>query len=318
MTLRALEAAQFASLRPPTPGLPLQQMLLPDLEREHALVSVDTLNVGVHFGADDDPSAVGHKSLAVNLSDMAAMGVHARWASLALRLPADRSAAWFDGFRVGFDSLALRFGICLSAFDLSEGPLSATVEVIGTAPPGASLRRAGAQVGDRVLVSGTLGDAAYWLRQRLAGLKPENEAQSWLEQRLDRPSPRLELGALLRDYATSAIDLSDGLVSDLGHILAASGVGAALETVRLPLSEALRACAVDEQVRRYALSGGDDYELCFTVPPERTQNVIEAAQRLGSQVTDIGEIDTGPGLRMFDADGLQFAATAKGYDHFLP
>ncbi len=293
-------------------------MLLPDLEREHALVSVDTLNVGVHFGADDDPSAVGHKSLAVNLSDMAAMGAHARWATLALRLPGELSAAWFDGFRTGFDSLAQRFGVCLCAFDVSEGPLSATVEVIGTAPPGASLRRAGAQVGDRVLVSGTLGDAAYWLRQRLAGLKAENEAQSWLEQRLDRPSPRLELGALLRDYATSAIDLSDGLVSDLGHILAASGVGASLETIRLPLSEALRACGADVHVRDYALSGGDDYELCFTVPPERTQSVIEAARRMELQLTDIGEIDAGPGLRMLDADGVQVTAMAKGYDHFLP
>ncbi len=318
MTLLVSEAARFSSFRPPTPGLPLQQMLLPDLDPEHALVSVDTLNVGVHFGADDDPSAVGHKSLAVNLSDMAAMGAQARWATLALRLPAELSAAWFDGFRSGFDSLAHCSGVCLGAFDVGEGPLSATVEVIGTAPPGASLRRAGAHVGDRVLVSGTLGDAAYWLRQRLAGVKVGNRAQSWLEQRLDRPSPRLELGALLRDYATSAIDVSDGLVSDLGHILAASRVGASLETVRLPLSEALRACAEDEHALRCALSGGDDYELCFTVPPDRAQTLIEAARRLELQITDIGEIDAQSGLRMLDANGAQFTSMAKGYDHFLP
>lgn len=317
MSLRSHQARQFRTFRTDVPALPLHQALLPELAGQHLLISVDMLNAGVHFDPTDDPSGVGHKALAVNLSDLAAMGAQARWASLALRLPPALAASWLAGFRAGFDSLAQSYGVVLSAVDFSDGPLAVTIEALGTAPAGASLRRAGARAGDRIFVSGTLGDAAFALRQRLAGERVKTDQQSWLQQRLDRPQPRLELGMLLRGFASSAIDVSDGLVSDLGHVLKASGVGASLQAVRLPLSEALLRCAAPEQAVDCALSGGDDYELCFTVPPDRVQDMCDAMRACGSRVTEVGEITARPGLRVLDADGAEVTSVRRGYDHFV-
>ena len=316
MTLLYQPAQRFRSFQISHTALPRQQALLPELGDEHLLITVDTLNVGVHFGAADDSVGVGHKSLAVNLSDLAAMGAEARWTSLALRLPDGLADSWLEGFSAGFDALAARHGVSLCAVDLCDGPLSVTIEALGTAPPGASLRRAGARPGDHIFVSGSLGDAAYALAQRLAGAAIDSAAQRHLQQRLDRPQPRLELGICLRHLATSAIDVSDGLCADLGHILQASSVGATLHAMRLPLSEALRASASARRALGCALSGGDDYELCFTVPPEHCAALFERANALGIEVTDIGEIDLEAGLRVVDERGLAVQVAKGGYDHF--
>lgn len=316
MSLIQEPAQRFRSFQSGHTALPRQQALLPACGGEHLLITVDTLNVDVHFSAADDAAGVGHKSLAVNLSDLAAMGAQARWTSLAMRLPDGLADSWLEGFSAGFDALAARHGVSLCAMDIRNGPLSVTIEALGTAPPRASLRRGGARPGERIFVSGTLGDAAYGLAQRLAGRPVDNDAQRFLRQRLDRPQPRLELGICLRQLATSAIDVSDGLCADLGHILQASSVGATLHAPRLPLSEALRACASAREALGCALSGGDDYELCFTVPPEHCAALFERTNALGIDITDIGEIDLEPGLRVVDEHGLAVQVAKVGYDHF--
>lgn len=305
-------AQRLQSLERDFPALPLEQARLPALGEEHLFVTVDTLNVDVHFRAGDDPSDIGFKSLAVNLSDLAAMGAQARWVSLALRTPDDLGCDWFDGFCAGFDHLAQHYGVRVCAVTFNAGPLSITVQALGTAPPGQGLRRCGARAGDRVMVSGTLGDAAYALRQRLAG----NPVDVLLQRRLDRPEPRLDLGMRLRGLASSAIDISDGLCADLGHVLEASGVGARLRAPCLPLSDALRAVLPPAQAWPLALAGGDDYELCFTVPPKHRDTVFEAAREAGVVVHDVGEITAASGLDVRDDEGRALVLGDLGYDHF--
>lgn len=314
MPLTPRQSRRLDAERAVQPPLPLRQALLPALGDAHLLITVDTLNEGVHFRAADDPMALGHKSLAVNLSDLAAMGAQPRWVTLALRLPDGQPSTWFDQFMEGFETLARTHGVVVTAVDVASGPLSITVEALGAAPAGASLRRAGARAGDRVFVSGTLGDAACALQQRLSG--HDRDAVPALRQRLDRPQPRLALGQLLRGRASSAIDISDGLAADLGHILDASGVGATLWAARLPLSETLRACASGDQALAWALAGGDDYELCFTVPPARCQALRDALHGCEVAVTEIGVVDAQPGLRVLDAEGREVHPGRGGYDHF--
>lgn len=315
----ATDAAQhFRSLGGEPRKLPLSQALLTG-GGEHVLVSVDTLNQDVHFGAHDDPGAIGHKSLAVNLSDLAAMGAKACWVSLALRLPEHTDAAWLSGFARGFDALAQRYGVALCALDVAQGPLSITVQALGTTPADTALRRDGARVGDRIFVSGSIGDAACALSRRLDGASEDDDASRWLARRLDRPEPRLELGCALRQLASSAIDISDGLCADLGHILQASGVAGTVHGARLPLSEPLRQRAPNErQALAWALSGGDDYELCFTVPSDRCAEVRARAGALGVELTEVGTIEAGSGLRISDAEGQPLDSTRLGYQHFNP
>lgn len=315
MALRLDPILHFRSLRHEPSDLPPSQAVL-SAGDENLLLTVDTLNVDVHFGAADDPQGIGHKSLAVNLSDLAAMGAQARWVSLALRLPPTTTEAWLDRFASGFDDLAARYQVGLCTLSAVDGPLSVTVEALGTAPAGAALRRDGARPGDRVFVSGTLGDAAWALRQRLQGRAEGDQQQRWLAQRLDRPEPRLELGLRLRALASSAIDLSDGLGADLGHVLAASGVGATLQAARLPLSPALRHCAGPTEALSCALAGGDDYELCFTVPPQLCDVVRSRARQLGLAVTEVGQIEQQAGLRIVDTDGRVLDTAGLGYEHF--
>lgn len=288
------------------------QACLPALAGEHVFITVDTLNVHVHFRADDDPAAIGHKALAVNLSDLAAMGARARWVSLVMRAPDVLPAAWYQGFCAGFDGLACRHDVALRAALLSPGPLSVTVEALGTAPAGVCLRRDGARAGDRILVSGTVGDAAAALQLRMAG----KTAAASLQRRLDRPEPRLALGAGLRGIATSAIDISDGLLADLQHILEASTVGARIEIDRLPLSADLCATLQPSAAVETALTGGDDYELCCTVPPGRCAAAFEAAQQCGVPLTDIGVIEPEPGVRVLDQRGQPIYVLRSGFDHF--
>ena len=265
-------------------------------------VALDTLVAGVHFRADVAPRALGHKALAVNLSDLAAMGARPRRALVHAAHP-EPSAAWEEAFAGGIETLAERFGVRVDRGRVRTGPLVVAIEASGTFP-GAHppLRRSGARPGDAIYVTGTLGDAAGALdgAARLAG-------------RLDLPEPRVAAGTALRGIASSAIDVSDGLCADLGHVLRASGVGASLETARLPLSEGLLAARGRARATDLALAGGDDYELVFTVAPEREP--LLAAAPLEVPVTRIGTVASAPGLRCLDPDGRPRPVPA-GYEHF--
>lgn len=275
------------------------------------VVSTDTLNVGVHFPVDTAPSDIGWKSLAVNLSDLAAMGATPAWCTLNLTLP-DADSGWLDAFLGGFLALASQYRIALVGGDTTRGPLSITVTVHGFVPQDAGLRRDGAQVGDLICVSGTLGNAAGALRQWQQGLVMHAKLRSFLE----RPTPQIELGLALRGLATSCIDISDGLLADLSHVLTASGVGAEIEIVALPMSAILAAKFDAAERRELQLGGGDDYELCFTVPPERAMEVIAATDHANVPYRRIGRIEAQPGLRLREADGTVCLATPRGYRHF--
>lgn len=278
-------------------------------------VSTDMLVAGKHFFHDDDPCKLGQKSLAVNLSDMAAMGAKPRWATLALALP-DADEEWLRGFASGFFDMAGSFGVDLIGGDTTRGPLAICVQIIGEAPAGKALRRTGAKSGDDIWVSGHLGDAALALahRQRRIELAP-HEAAACLPY-LHMPQPRVALGEKLRALAHGAIDISDGLLADLGHILAASGVAADIEFTSLPISETMRKYLDNEVARTCLLVGGDDYELCFTATPERRAEILALARRLKTPLTRIGVIKSGRALRVLDAAGKRIEIKVTGFDHF--
>lgn len=272
------------------------------------VVSTDTLVSGVHFPVTAHAADIGWKSLAVNLSDLAAMGATPAWATLALTLPAsDRQ--WVEDFSDGFASLAREFKLALVGGDTTRGPLSITVTVHGFVPNGMALLRDGARIGDGVFVTGTLGDAAGGLRLGSAG-------GGELLQRLHRPTPRIGQGLLLRGRARSCIDVSDGLAADLGHIVAASGVSAEIDADALPTSRALHAAFDRDERRALQLSGGDDYELCFTAPDADATSLLGDLARSGCAATRIGRIVAGAGVRVVDANGAQVDMPAAGWDHF--
>jgi len=279
------------------------------------VVSTDMLVAGRHFFADAQPYGVGYKALAVNLSDMAAMGAVPRWATLSLALPA-ADEVWIEAFARGFLDLAKAFDVDLIGGDTTRGPLNICVQIMGEAPAGKALRRSGARPGDDVWVSGSLGDAAL----ALAHLR--GEAQLYPAQReavlarLDRPQPRVALGQALVGIASSAIDVSDGLVADLGHIAQRSGVKAVIESARLPLSAALQSGREPALVQRCALSGGDDYELCFTADPARRADLLDVESRLGLQLTRVGHVEPGAGVVVLDASGTTMEIERAGFDHF--
>lgn len=275
------------------------------------VVSMDTMIEGVHFPVNMKPKDIGYRALAVNLSDLAAMGAEPAWVTLALTIP-ESNEAWLKAFSSGFFGLADQFNMQLIGGDTTRGKLSITVQVHGLLPKGKYLSRAGAQSGDQIYVSGTLGDAAAGLRF----WKELDQSFSWLKQRLARPTPRIETGMKLRNFATSAIDISDGLVADLGHILTASGVGASFDLEALPLSLALCGVMEIENARDLALSGGDDYELCFTVPVSEIKQIDDLAT--STQVSLIGEIKAEPGLRCILRDGSEVdIKKLTGYQHFF-
>ena len=277
------------------------------------VVSIDTLVAGVHFSEDFSPEDIGYRALAVNLSDLAAMGAAPAWATLALTLPtADET--WIEGFSRGFFELAHAYSLQLVGGNIARGPLNITVEVHGLIPTGAALRRAGGKPGDAVYVTGTLGDAAMAMTA-MELLLDEKERHHCLE-RLRRPLPRIRQGQLLRGVATSAIDISDGLLADLGHLLQASGVGATIELHRLPLSSALQGVGDESRRWQLALAGGDDYELCFTVPPALERKLRTLAPDSDCPLTRIGIIEKKPGLRCLLPGGKPFRPTGSGYQHF--
>lgn len=278
------------------------------------VVTVDTLVQGVHFLANTDPEDLGHKALAVNLSDLAAMGADPLAASLVVTLPGD-APEWAAAFARGFGALAERFGVRLAALESGRGPLAVTVQAFGTVPAGGALPRARASPGDRIYVTGTLGDAGVALWALVADLSLPGPALETLTRRLNRPEPRVREGVSLRGIANSAIDVSDGLATDLGHILEASQAGATVEVGSLPLSDPVRAAVGEEEAWQAALASGDDYELCFTVPPERVASLERAWSAKHCGVTAIGHIDVSPGLRCRRPDGTLLAAR-PGYEHF--
>ncbi len=279
-------------------------------DRELA-VGIDTLVSGVHFQPDCDPAALGWKALAVNLSDLAAVGAEPAWATLALTLP-EADADWLAAFARGFGELAAAEDVRLVGGDLTRGPLAITVQAHGFVPVGHALRRSGAQPGDLVCVSGALGDAGLALEHQRAG----EPVDAYLRRRLERPTPRIALGEVLRDLATSAIDLSDGLLADLGHVLSASGCGARLELERLPLADQVAAAVGARHDWALPLTSGDDYELCFTLPRAAAGQLPVLAAAAGCPLTTIGEIEAGSGLRCVRADGSLWRPPGGGYDHF--
>ncbi|TCV94005.1 thiamine-phosphate kinase [Luteibacter rhizovicinus] len=275
-------------------------------------VAIDTLVEGVHFPVGTSPEDIGWKALAVNLSDLAAMGATPAWALLALSTP-DGSPAFFDGLADGFAQLAGSYRLALIGGDTTRGPLTVTVAVHGFTSPGEALLRSGARVGDIVMVTGTLGDAAAGLR--CLG-EPDVAPYAALIERLNRPVPRVSAGQALRGIATACIDISDGLVADLGHICAASGVGATIDAPMLPRSSALFSHFDDAVALDFALSGGDDYELCFTVPADRAATMTADLARVGCGVTRIGRIVEGQGVRVLDAAGNVLSPSHTGWNHF--
>ncbi|NCA69939.1 MAG: thiamine-phosphate kinase [Sphingobacteriia bacterium] len=278
-------------------------------------VSIDTLVAGTHFLADDDPESVGHKSLAVGLSDLAAMGATPAWATLALTLPR-AEVDWIAAFARGFGALANAHGVRLVGGDTTRGHLSITVQVHGLLPADTAVRRGGARPGDRIWVSGTLGDAALALALRQGGGAPPDP---WLSARLDRPTPRVALGRALRGLATAMIDLSDGLAADLGHILAASGVGAEIALEALPLSPLVAARIAERRQGAdwsLALSSGDDYELCFCAPPGQDAAIRAISAALDCPLTPIGRIHAESGLSLRSPAGAILTLERDGYDHF--
>ena len=274
-------------------------------------VSTDMLVSGTHFFSDADPFLLGHKTLAVNLSDLAAMGATPRWATLALSLPA-ADEVWLEKFSAGFFALAQQHGVDLVGGDTTRGPLNLCVTIFGEVPPQQALRRSGAQVGDDIWVSGMLGDAALALLHLQGRITLDEADFAACVSRLHRPQPRVGLGLALRGIANSAIDVSDGLLADLGHILECSNVGAEIAFEALPVSQVLRSCSQ----QKLALSGGDDYELCFTVSATQREEIERLAVQLGLPLTRIGKIVAGRGCIVQDASGNPLNIETEGYDHF--
>lgn len=274
------------------------------------VVAVDTLVAGRHFPDDTAAFDIGWKALAVNLSDFAAMGATPAWATLSLTMPAvDKH--WLQAFADGFYSLAEQYQVALVGGDTTRGPLSVSVQLQGYIEPGKVLRRDAAKPGQALFVSGTLGDAACALHQLQSGA-----VDAFVFERLNRPEPRVALGQLLGGVAAAAIDVSDGLLADLGHILEASRCGATLYPERLPASAALQNLPAGD-VLEYQCNGGDDYELCFSVAPEQRAQLDALLQQQALSVAEIGVIDAQPGLRCKFADGRIITPAIHGFDHFL-
>ena len=280
------------------------------------VTTTDTLVAGRHFPPDTDAAAVGHKLLAVGLSDLAAMGAEPAWVTVALALPCV-DQPWLAGFSRGFFELARRYRVQLVGGDTVRGPLAATAQVHGLVPADTALRRAGASVGDTIFVTGTLGDAGLALAQLRGRLVLPAADAAAAKQRLDWPQPRVDTGLALRGVASAAIDLSDGLAADLGALAAASGVGARVELSCLPLSAGYRDHFSTAGGWSLAVAHGDDYELCFTVPPGRL-DVLSRRVQEECCWTRIGVVETAPGVRLMDADGQEYRPARAGFNHFAP
>jgi thiamine-monophosphate kinase len=277
-------------------------------------ITTDMLCEGTHFLADADPRLLGHKTLAVNLSDLAAMGADPRWCTLAVSLP-EADDAWLAAFAAGFFVLADRHAIELIGGDTTRGPRTLCVTAFGTLPKGYALRRDGAQAGDDLWLSGATGEAALGLAHLQRGVALAGAHRDACLARLHAPEPRVALGRRLRGVATAAIDISDGLAADIGHICERSRLAAEIDAAAVPRAPAL--AAIDERTAwSCMLGGGDDYELAFTAPPDARDAVQRAAETAGVTVTRIGTMSAGTGVTVRGADGAPMSIGEPGYDHF--
>lgn len=280
----------------------------PDME---LALTLDTMVAGVHFHHQAAAADIGYKLMAVNLSDLAAMGARPCWALLGLSLP-EVDEAWLGDFAQGLSEAAAEYGVQLVGGDTTRGPLTLSLQLSGQIPPGAALRRGGARPGDGIYVSGDLGAAALGLKieQGETDLAPIQQAA--MLERLYRPRARIEAGVQLRGVASACIDISDGLLADLGHILDASACGASVELASLPMCAEVAAC----QDIELALAGGEDYELCFCVPPAQEERLQAIRSAWTHACTRIGTIEAEPGVRLRSADGRPYQPARRGYEHF--
>jgi thiamine-monophosphate kinase len=276
------------------------------------VAATDTLVEGRHFLPGTPAAALGHQALAVNLSDLAAMGAEPAWALLSLSMP-QADEEWIEGFAAGLMGLAERHGVALVGGDTVAGPLVVTIELMGFVPPASALRRAGARAGDLICVSGSPGVAAAGLAELQSG-RATFESKDPRVRRFLRAEPRLELGRALRGVATAAMDVSDGLLGDLGKLAQASGVRACIDCERLPVAPELSPYPLAEQ-ERLVLQGGDDYELLFTLPADQFGSIAPLAQAGGCNVRCIGAMTAGSGVEC-RRDGAPIAMEAPGHDHF--
>jgi thiamine-monophosphate kinase len=269
----------------------------------------------VHFPDGIAPPLLGYRALAVNLSDLAAMGAEPRWATLALTLPKP-DELWLDGFSRGLFDLAERHGVSLVGGNLARGPLSVTIQLMGRVEQGRILTRAHGNVGDDVYVTGTLGDSAAGIaliKERVE--TPHGSAGAALKERFYRPVPRVAAGLALRSLASAAIDVSDGLLADLGHICERSGCGALIDVEHVPLSAELLSTCPPQIALAHALAGGDDYELCFTAPPSRAEEIERALGGTGTPATRVGQLMPGQEV-VCRRDGEPYKPPSLGYRHF--
>lgn len=285
-------------------------LLAPPAEMQIAL-STDTLVSGVHFFPDVDPVDLGYKALAVNLSDLAAMGAKPLWCSLNLTLPT-ADPEFVQQFMQGYLELAKQYNVALIGGDTTRGPLNIAVTVLGSVDACRALKRSAAQAGDLIFVSGSLGAAACAVQRRLDGAPEIAE----LSARLNRPQARVELGLALLGRAQCAIDISDGLAAELSHICRASGVGARIECAQIPIHPALSAHTLPSEALEFALSGGDDYELCFTAPADQLAEILKLSTELGVNISVIGEITTSSGISFNLSDGALYTPAKVGFQHF--
>lgn len=286
----------------------------PDME---LAISSDMLVAGTHFFPNADAYKLGWKSLAVNISDMAAMGANPKWATLAIALP-NEDSAWLTQFSNGFFACAEQFNIDLIGGDTTRGPLTISVQIMGEVPIGKAIKRSGAKTGDEVWVSGHLGNAALALTHMQSKLTLPADIFTDCVKALNTPQPRVALGLALRGLANSAIDISDGLLADLGHILERSNTGATLQLSKIPHSAFLDAEFItnSEYALNALLAGGDDYELCFTAPAAKHTEIVKLSETLNLKLSAIGEITSKPHLTVhgFDNRILDFKKT--GFNHF--
>jgi thiamine-monophosphate kinase len=278
------------------------------------VAAIDTLVAGVHFPHGSPPASIGHRALAVNLSDLAAMGARPAWALLALTLPAI-DELWLEEFTAGFAALARAHDVALVGGDTTSGPLCVTIQIMGHVPRSTALLRSGGHAGDLLFVSGTPGDAAAGLGIEQSRLTASGEAEGYLRKRFLYPSPRLALGECLRGYASACIDVSDGLLGDAAKLARASGCGAEIVFGDVPVSEQLVSTVGEQRARELALTGGDDYELCFSVPPSEVDKLRHnlPPQRWG--YCCIGTLREAPGT-VVTSGGNVIEFSHSGYDHF--
>jgi len=279
------------------------------------VAATDTLVAGVHFPQDSAADSIGHRALAVNLSDLAAMGARPAWALLALTMP-EADEAWLGEFARGLGELAHSHEVALVGGDTTRGPLCITVQLLGYLPTGAALNRGGARAGDVLFVSGTCGDAAAGLAIEQRRLTGPAEARNWLRERFLRPTPRVALGEQLRGFASACIDVSDGLLADAGKLASASHLGAELAWSDVPLSESLTTLLGERRARELALTGGDDYELCFAVPADNIARLFAQLPAQQWRYTRIGALRAAPGTVVV-RDGSVMEFSHSGYEHFV-